>query len=101
MSFLSSLSFIHVILELTLAHTLAQVSFDQGDNHFETPWKPLQASMQWGTISEEFHCGDVDARLKLKFYLCYETKGNVDRAAYCVLNVNGFPYMQVSYPFSM
>lgn len=76
-------------------NTKCQVVFDQGDNHFETPWRPLGERVEFGTMDEEFYCGEVDTRLKLKFYLCYESQGNIDRAAYCVLNVEGFPYMQM------
>mmetsp|Transcript_20411 Transcript_20411/g.51069 ORF Transcript_20411/g.51069 Transcript_20411/m.51069 type:complete len:536 (+) Transcript_20411:2-1609(+) len=72
-----------------------QIVFDQGENHFESPWRPLGEKMMWGTRDEEFYCGEVDPRLRLKIYLCYESKGNIDRAAYSVLNLTTFPYMQM------
>lgn len=38
---------------------------------------------------------DVDARQKLKIYLAYEMDGNIERAAYVTLKVDGFPFDEV------
>ena len=46
-------------------------------------------------LSLQIFWGDVDARQKLKIYLAYEMDGNIERAAYVTLKVDGFPFDEV------
>jgi hypothetical protein len=48
-----------------------------------------------GLWTDQIFWRDVDVRQKLKVYLAHEMDGNIERAAYVTLKVDGFPFDEV------
>ena len=80
---------------LPLQNVMAYFQMDQGTNRAESTKHPLRTEMSFGKSEDEIQWRDVDARQKLKIYLAYEMDGNIERAAYVSLKVDGFPFDEV------